>query len=100
MVRQVIWAERAQQERIAIFTYWNIRNESFIFSRKLNELIKDSLKLISKHPLIGQLTRKKNVRVKVLRDYLIIYEVTDGEIIVLSLWDCRQNPKEFRRIIK
>lgn len=100
MVRKVIWTERAHKERIAIFTYWNDRNESFIFSRKLNELIKDSLKLISKHPQIGQLTSKKNVRVKVLRDYLIVYEVTTREIIVLSLWDCRQNPKELGRIIK
>jgi addiction module RelE/StbE family toxin len=100
MVRQVIWAERAQKERIVIFTYWNNRNESFTYSKKLNELIKDSLKLISKHPLIGQPTRKSNVRVKVLRDYLIVYEVTAEEIIVLSLWDCRQNPKEFRKIIE
>ncbi|MCX6236628.1 MAG: type II toxin-antitoxin system RelE/ParE family toxin [Bacteroidia bacterium] len=100
MVRQVIWTERAQKDRIAIFTYWNNRNESFIYSKKLNELIKESLKLISKHPLIGQLTHKENVRVKILRDYLIIYEVTVGEIIVLSLWDCRQNPKELRRIIE
>jgi toxin YoeB len=98
MVRQVIWSEKAQKDRITIFTYWNNRNGSFIYSKKLNELIKESLKLISKHPLIGQLTQKENVRVKILRDYLIIYEVTIGEIIVLSLWDCRQNPKELRII--
>jgi len=98
MVRHVIWSEKAQKDRIAIFTYWNNRNESFIYSKKLNEQIKESLKLISKHPLIGQLTQKENVRVKILRDYLIIYEVTVGEIIVLSLWDCRQNPKELRII--
>jgi len=98
MVRHVIWSEKAQKDRIAIFTYWNNRNESFIYSKKLNERIKESLKLISKHPLIGQLTQKENVRVKILRDYLIIYEVTVGEIIVLSLWDCRQNPKELRII--
>ena len=96
MARHVIWTERAQKERITIFTYWNNRNESTIYSKKLNELIKESLKLICKHPLIGKLTGKENVRVKVLRDYLIIYEITINEIVVLSIWDCRQNPEDLK----
>ena len=100
MDRQIIWTERAQKERIAIFTYWNNRNESFIYSKKLNVLIKESLKLISKHPLIGQLTGKENVRVKVLRDYLIIYEISANEIVVLSIWDCRQKPTDLKITIK
>ena len=96
MVRQIIWTVRAQKDRIAIFTYWNNRNKSFIYSKKLNELFKESLKLISKHPLIGKLTDKENVRVKVLKDYLIIYEITVNEIVVLSVWDCRQNPVDLK----
>ena len=98
MVRQVIWTKRAQKDRFAIFSYWNKRNKSAVYSRKLNELIKDSLKLICKHPLIGKPTDKENVRVKVLRDYLIIYEIAVNVIVVLSIWDCRQNPKDLRRI--
>jgi len=39
MARQVIWTERAQKERIAIFKYWNNRNGSTIFSLKLYVLI-------------------------------------------------------------
>jgi len=50
--------------------------------------------------LIGKLSDKENVRVKVLRDYLIIYEITSKEIIVLTLWDCRQNPENLRRILE
>ncbi len=94
MVRQVVWTEKAQNNRIAIFTYWNNRNKSVAFSKKLHELIKESLQLICKHPMIGRPTIKENVRVKVLRDYLIIYEITEQEIIVLTLWDCRQNPDD------
>jgi toxin YoeB len=92
MVRQIIWTEKAQNDRIAIFTYWNNRNKSVLFSKKLHELIKESLQLICRHPMIGKPTKMENVRVKVLRDYLIIYEITEKEIIVLSIWDCRQNP--------
>jgi toxin YoeB len=96
MVRQIIWTKRAQKERKEIFTFWNTHNKSSFYSRKLNELIKDSLKLICLHPFIGKPTNKENVRVKILKDYLIIYEITSNEIVVLSLWDCRQNPKDLK----
>jgi len=90
--------ERAQEERIAIFDYWNNRNRSFSFSRKLNDLITESLLLISRHPLIGKRTDKENVRVKILRDYLIIYEFTESDLIVLSIWDCRQKPEDLNSL--
>ena len=88
MARQVIWTDRAQKERIAIFKYWNKRNESSIYRLKLYKLINESLKLICAHPLLGKLSDKENVRVKVLSDYLIIYETTFDFVIVLSIWDC------------
>lgn len=94
MARQIIWTERAQEERKEIFTFWNKHNKSSSYSRKLNELIKESLKLICRHPFIGKPTNKENVRVKILKDYLIIYEFTQDKIIVLSIWDSRQNPED------
>lgn len=94
MARQIIWTERAQKERIEILTFWNNHNKSSIYSKKLNELIKESLKLICRHPFLGKPTNKENVRVKILKDYLIIYEITLNEIVVLSIWDSRQNPEE------
>lgn len=38
MARQIIWTERAQKERIAIFSFWNNRNKSVIYSKKLYEV--------------------------------------------------------------
>lgn len=92
MVRKVIWTEKAQNNRISIFTYWNNHNKSVAYSKKLHKLIIESLQLICKHPMIGKATDLKNVRVKVLKEYLIIYEITDKEIVVLTIWDSRQNP--------
>lgn len=91
MARQIIWTKRAQQERKEILTFWNNRNQTPTYSRKLDELIKDSLRLIGKFPSIGKPTNKENVRVKILRNYHIIYQVTATEIIVLSIGDNRQN---------
>lgn len=92
MVRQIVWTERAQKERIEFLTFWNNHNKSTSYSKKLNNLIRESLKLISRHPFIGKPTTKENVKVKILKNYLLIYEITSDEIIVLSVWDCRQKP--------
>jgi toxin YoeB len=94
MARQIIWTKRAQKERTDILKFWKEHNQSITFSRKLNDLIKDSLTLISRHPFIGKPSVKENVRIKVLRNYLIIYEITPTEIVVLSIWDNRQNPEK------
>ena len=39
MVRQVIWTERAQKDRIVIFTYCNDYNKSVVYSIILNGVI-------------------------------------------------------------
>ena len=100
MARKVTWTVRAQNDRKEILTYWNSRNKSNLYSKKLNGLIIESLVLIAKYPLIGKRTDKENVRIKVLRDYLIVYEVLPKEIVILTVWDCRQNPEDLKRILK
>jgi toxin YoeB len=72
MARKIIWTKRAQKERYEILIFWNERNQSSVYSCKLNELVKDSLQLICKFPFIGKPTNQKNVRVKILKDYHII----------------------------
>jgi toxin YoeB len=100
MVRRITWTARAQNDRRKILEYWNNRNKSNLYSRKLNELIRQSLVLIAKYPQIGRRTDKNNVRLKVLKEYLIIYEAMPKEILVLTIWDCRQNPHDLSRILK
>ncbi|WP_353955809.1 type II toxin-antitoxin system RelE/ParE family toxin [uncultured Chryseobacterium sp.] len=70
--------------------YWIIRNKSKIFSVKLNNLILNTLHLLAEHPIVGRRTELLNVRVKIVRDYLILYEFSDIELIVLSIWDGRR----------
>jgi len=94
MVRQIIWTKHAQKERIDILKFWIEHNKSITFSWRLNDLIKDSLKLISRYPFIGKPSNREDIRVKVLKNYLIIYQITPTEIIVLSIWDNRQNPEK------
>ncbi|KFF07802.1 type II toxin-antitoxin system RelE/ParE family toxin [Chryseobacterium luteum] len=92
--RKVIWTHKANIERKEILEYWIFRNQSKTFSIKLNELIISSIKLLSQFPLIGRKTAVSNVRVKVVKDYLIFYEFSEAELIILSIWDGRRKENE------
>jgi addiction module RelE/StbE family toxin len=94
MARQIIWSLRAQQDRKAIFSYWNNRNRSNLYSKKLNRLFKEAIAFLSEHPQIGRKTKLENVSVKIVRDYLILYEISDSTIIVHTIWDGHRNPDE------
>ncbi len=100
MAKPVIWSLRAQDDRKQILEYWRQRNQSNTYSKKLNELFQESIKIIANFPLIGELTSDKKARVKVVRDYLIIYEETVDEIRILTIWDSRQDPDRLRKVLK
>lgn len=91
MVKQIIWSLRAQSDRKGILRYWINRNKSKEYSKKLNSLFKEAVKLIADYPEIGKPTDNRDARIKVVRDYLIIYEITNEQIFILAIWDSRQN---------
>jgi len=70
MAGEIIWTFRAKIELIEILNYWLIRNQSNIFSKKLNNLIISQLNLIIEYPKIGRKTDIPNVYVKVIKYYL------------------------------
>ena len=101
MARKIIWSYRAQRERKKILAYWTERNQSNTYSKKLNLLFKRALRLITEHPKIGRQTDEaENIRIKVVKEYLIVYEISEQQIVVLSLWDSRQNPEELIKVLE
>ncbi|NJN43015.1 MAG: type II toxin-antitoxin system RelE/ParE family toxin [Flammeovirgaceae bacterium] len=100
MVREVVWSIRARDDRKKILQFWIKHNKSNTYSRSLNFLFKTAVKLIIEHPQIGKPTDLDNVRVKIIRDYLMIYEVTDSKIYIHSIWDSRQNPDKLKKILE
>lgn len=100
MAKQIIWSLRAQQDKKDIFKFWLHRNKSNLYNKKLNQLFKKAILLISKHPYIGRPTDDASVRIKIVKDYLLIYEVTANSINILSIWDGRQDPSQPEDIIK
>jgi toxin YoeB len=97
MARQVVWSLRAQAERKQILEYWRRRNKSNAYSRKLNQLFKESIRIIRDFPQVGKTTDDPNARIKIVKDYLIIYEVTEKQIFILTIWDSRQDPERLKK---
>jgi len=94
MAKRIIWTKAAHADRKEILLYWKKHNASITYSRKLNELFKRVVLLISAHPEIGRKTDIKNIRIKLVRDYLLFYEETEKEIIILTIWDNRRDPEQ------
>jgi toxin YoeB len=98
--KKVIWSIRAQQDRLEILEYWNSRNQSSEYSEKLFGLFKLAAALISEHPEIGKQTDIAGIRIKLVRNYLMIYQTKAKQIDILLIWDSKRDPKELSRLIK
>lgn len=94
MAKRIIWTRNAQNNRKEILLFWKQHNQSNTYSKKLNELFKKAIELVASHPHIGRPTTIEKVRVKLVRDYLLFYEETSEEILLLAIWDKRRNPEE------
>lgn len=81
MAKEVVWSLRARDERKHILQYWRLRNKSSAFSRKLNQLFAESVKIITDFPQIGKLTDDPNIRIKIVKDYLIAYEESETKYL-------------------
>ncbi|HET7115368.1 MAG TPA: type II toxin-antitoxin system RelE/ParE family toxin [Hanamia sp.] len=96
MAKKVVWSLRSQQDRKRIFSYWNKRNKSNRYSSRLNKLFKEATKIISDFPKIGKITERENIRIKMVRDYLIVYKELENEIEILTIFNSSQDPAKLK----
>ena len=95
--RKIVWINSAKLELKEILIYWTNKTKSKTYSKKLSVLFSEAINLLSLHPKIGRTTTDENTRISIVRNYLIFYELTETELIVLSIWDARrdENKREF-----
>ncbi len=94
VAQQIIWSKRAITERQKILEYWINRNKSASYSIKLNKLFDATITSILNNPLAGKHTSIPSVRARTIREYQILYEILDAQIVlIVSVWDTRQNPE-------
>lgn len=90
--RVIIWTLSSTKDLKTIFSYYNTRNRSNTYSRKLYEEMTLLMEEISRFPFIGKTTDKENIRYAIVKEYLLFYQINNNDISVLRVWDSRQNP--------
>lgn len=92
---KVRWTETAITEFGRMLTFYNVRNGNSKYSRSIVRMVHESLKLVSKFPLMYRAVDAQEIRdVRVFHcDYfLIYYRILDTEILVEGVFDTRQDP--------
>lgn len=90
--REIIWSKVSEEDLKEILDYYIARNKSISYSVKLLSLFSDTVKRLSEVPEIGLRCENSEVRIFILKAYMIIYEYDDNSIQILNVWDSRQNP--------
>lgn len=93
---KIVWTLSAELDLMDIFEYYNKRNQSTKFSKKLLNRLQKTVKSLSKNPLLGLTSNIDSVRIIIHKDYQIVYEIKEVCILILVVWDSRQNPDNFR----
>ena len=91
----MIWYPEAKSELVEILKFFNERNGSNQYSRKLHDKIKKRLRLVGDDCLLGEETNDENIRQIVVENYLISYWIRPDAIEVLSIRDGRRD-EEYR----
>lgn len=94
--RVIIWTSTARLELKSILDFFILRNRNKTYSLKLHRKIQTEVKLLLLQPSIGKKTTMINVRGFLIENYLLYYELKDDKIIILSVWDTRQNPDNLK----
>ena len=93
MVRQIVWTSKAESQLKAVLEYYNTRNGSTKYSKKILTAVKHLQILIQHNPLVGHRTNipfEYECRVVHLKHFNLYYSMVDThKIIVLLFWDTR-----------
>jgi len=89
--RKIIWSAQAKLDLKDILHFYFKRNGTKTFSNKLNSSIRKSIKLLEEQADIGHQSDNFNIKNIKEGDFNIFYEIKNGTIVILIIWDNRQN---------
>ena len=96
---KIEWTHFAKQQRDDIFEYWNNRNKSKTYSKKLRIIIKEKTNQLKIYPLLGKKIIDKNTRMLVFKNYSLVYHYEKEIISIISFWENQQNPEKLENIL-
>lgn len=95
---RIVWTEQAQEDMDKIYAFWQLQNPQYAI-KLYNSFIDEAERLLS-FPQIGHLEnllqhRNENFRSLVIDEHnKLVYTIEGEDIVIHTVWDCRQNPKK------
>ncbi|MBR6141812.1 MAG: type II toxin-antitoxin system RelE/ParE family toxin [Bacteroidaceae bacterium] len=77
----------------SILMFFDERNGSDVFSKKLLKMIHRQIRLLSTMPDIGSLTNFPGVRILFVERFGIEYQIRDKSILVIDIFNCQTDPE-------
>ena len=90
---KIVWSDTAIEKLDEILNFYSQRNKSDTYSKKLYEKLMKDVRLLAQTPMIGIKTRLTNVQGLIIDDFIVYYELKNKIVIILTVWDCAQNPE-------
>jgi toxin ParE1/3/4 len=101
---RVLWTDTSLTQLQEIFNYYSLNASHSVANKIVKRIVKKSI-LLESNPFIGvkeQLLadRPFEYRFLVVTNYKIIYRFNDNIARIVSVFDCRQNPKKIGNLIE
>ena len=93
MALEILYAPLFMENLEAILTFYDERNGSNKYSKKLIKMIHKQIKLAASMPEIGRLTDFPGVRILFVEQYGIEYQIRDKEILIIDIYSCLTDPE-------
>lgn len=96
---KIEWTHFAKQQRDDIFVYWNNRNKSNSYSKKLRIIIKEKTNQLKTQPYLGKEIIDEDTRMLVFKNHSLVYHIEKETITIISFWENHQNPEKLENIL-
>jgi plasmid stabilization system protein ParE len=91
--RKITWTPEAKSDLSDVLDFFAKRNGNKKYSNWIYREVRSRLKLLQKYPNLGHQGLNDSARIIPFSYFGIIYELYKNEIIILSFWDFRRDPK-------
>ncbi|MBY0426986.1 MAG: type II toxin-antitoxin system RelE/ParE family toxin [Cytophagales bacterium] len=91
---KIEWSTGARNDLYNILEFFNTRNKSTTYSKKLFKKLHADIKLLVKNPDLGIKTNDEDVRCLISGDFEIIYEKSDKAILIVMIWPSQKDPNK------
>ena len=94
MALEISYSPQFVEDLEAILSFYDDRNGSDKFSKKLMKMIHKQIGLLKTMSEIGRLTNFPGVRLLFVERFGIEYQIREKEVLIVDIFSCETNPED------